>query len=88
MQQLENNEKTDGFVDDDSLLAPLSQQIKPAESNHSQANVSQIDVHEDDSANSDDDLLNDFSMCFDSSQFLPDERPEYVRFPTKPRTCF
>lgn len=70
MQQLDANDKTSQLVDDDSLLAPLSQAQVERKQSQTLANVSQIGVHEEDSSNSDDDLLNDFSMCFDSSQFL------------------
>lgn len=82
MQQLEDNDKYHRVVDDDSLLAPLSQTNYKisSESKHNQTLVdgSQMQMVEDESANSDDDLLNDYSMCFDCSPFEAEENLRLV----------
>lgn len=86
MQQLDNKDD-EPFVEEDSILAALSQNQYPTTPtkvqilNHLKVNRSQTEAKPsltdaDDSFNSDDDLMNDFSMCFDGSPFELEENSE------------
>lgn len=79
MQQLESKDSIDHLVDDDSTLAPLSQTPDPVNKincNYTANGGTQAEITDDCAANSDDDVHNDFSICFDSSQYDGFDRSE------------